>query len=253
MAKRALPTAKDPLINWATSIPAWLDLPEPRGFRPKRKLRTVWISDLHLGTRGCNAAMLLDFLASIECETLYLVGDIVDGWRLSKGWYWPDAHNEVVRRVLENGASRHPRGADRGQSRRNAASLCGDELWRCRTRARCDPHDRRWPPPADHAWRRVRRGSALCPLARLCGRPGLRIPAAHQPLGQYDPPPVQTAVLVAVGLHEKARQERGAIRVRFRRSSGARGARHGRRRGGLRPYPLRRNPPDRRRDVLQRR
>jgi UDP-2,3-diacylglucosamine pyrophosphatase LpxH len=57
-------------------------------------------SDIHLGTRGCNAPLLLDFLSSIECETLYLVGDIVDGWRLSKGWYWPDAHNEVVRRVL---------------------------------------------------------------------------------------------------------------------------------------------------------
>ena len=65
------------------------------------RVRTVWISDLHLGTRGCNAALLLDFLASIECETLYLVGDIVDGWRLRKGWYWPDEHNEVIRRVLK--------------------------------------------------------------------------------------------------------------------------------------------------------
>lgn len=82
-------------------IPAWLDIPEPRGFRPKRKYRTVWVSDIHLGTRGCNAALLLDFLRTIECETLYLVGDIVDGWRLKKGWYWPDAHSEVVRRVLK--------------------------------------------------------------------------------------------------------------------------------------------------------
>ena len=83
------------------NLPEWLSLPEPRAFRPKRKYRTVWISDIHLGTRGCNAAMLLDFLRTIECETLYLVGDIVDGWRLKKGWYWPDAHNEVVRRVLK--------------------------------------------------------------------------------------------------------------------------------------------------------
>ncbi|MDP9057635.1 MAG: UDP-2,3-diacylglucosamine diphosphatase [Pseudomonadota bacterium] len=82
-------------------IPDWLNLPEPRGFRPKRRYRTVWISDVHLGTRGCNAAMLVDFLHSIECETLFLVGDIVDGWRLRKGWFWPDAHNEVVRRVLK--------------------------------------------------------------------------------------------------------------------------------------------------------
>ena len=81
--------------------PAWLDLPDPKGFRPKRKFRTVWISDVHLGTRGCNAALLVDFLRSIECRTLYLVGDIVDGWRLRKGWYWPDEHNEVVRRLLK--------------------------------------------------------------------------------------------------------------------------------------------------------
>ncbi len=82
-------------------IPDWLDLPDPKEFRPKRRFRTVWISDIHLGTAGCKAAMLVDFLRSIECETLYLVGDIVDGWRLRKGWYWPDAHNEVIRRVLK--------------------------------------------------------------------------------------------------------------------------------------------------------
>lgn len=81
--------------------PAWLLSPEPRGVRPKQKYRTVWISDIHLGTRGCNAEMLVDFLRSIECETLYLVGDIIDGWRLRKGWYWPDAHNEVIRRILK--------------------------------------------------------------------------------------------------------------------------------------------------------
>lgn len=82
-------------------MPAWLNHPEPRSFRPKRRYRTVWISDIHLGTAGCNAALLVDFLHAIECETLYLVGDIVDGWRLSKGWYWPDQHNEVVRRILK--------------------------------------------------------------------------------------------------------------------------------------------------------
>ncbi len=83
------------------NLPEWLNLPEPRSFRPKSKYRTVWISDIHLGTRGCNAAMLLDFLSATECKTLYLVGDIVDGWRLKRGWYWPDAHNEVVRRMLK--------------------------------------------------------------------------------------------------------------------------------------------------------
>ncbi len=90
-----------PALAPSGNIPDWLNLPDPRGYRPKRKYRTVWISDIHLGTRGCNAALLVDFLHAIECETLFLVGDIVDGWRLRKGWYWPDAHNEVVRRILK--------------------------------------------------------------------------------------------------------------------------------------------------------
>tara|TARA_R110000787_G_scaffold285721_2_gene402133 strand:+ start:30 stop:914 length:885 start_codon:yes stop_codon:yes gene_type:complete len=89
------------IAETGTRTPDWLNLPEPKSFRPKLKYRTVWISDVHLGTSGCNAAMLLDFLRSIECETLYLVGDIIDGWRLRKGWYWPDAHNEVIRRILK--------------------------------------------------------------------------------------------------------------------------------------------------------
>ncbi len=69
--------------------------------RAKRRYRAIWISDTHLGTSGCNAGLLLDFLKSTESETLYLVGDIIDGWRLKKSWYWPDAHNDVIRRVLK--------------------------------------------------------------------------------------------------------------------------------------------------------
>jgi UDP-2,3-diacylglucosamine pyrophosphatase LpxH len=90
-----------PPHNFGGKGPDWLDHPEPRSFRPKLRFRTVWISDIHLGTAGCNAGLLVDFLASIECETLYLVGDIIDGWRLRKGWFWPDEHNEVIRRLLK--------------------------------------------------------------------------------------------------------------------------------------------------------
>ncbi len=81
--------------------PSWLNLPEPKNFQPKRQFRTIWISDIHLGTSGCNAPLLLDFLQSVECDTLYLNGDIIDGWRLRKSWYWPDSHNEVIRRLLK--------------------------------------------------------------------------------------------------------------------------------------------------------
>lgn len=68
--------------------------------RPPRRFRTIWISDVHLGTRGCKAELLLDFLRWTEADTLYLVGDIIDGWRLRKSWYWPQTHNDVVQKLL---------------------------------------------------------------------------------------------------------------------------------------------------------
>ncbi len=66
----------------------------------KLRVRTVWISDLHLGTPGCQAKALLDFLRDVQCDTLYLVGDIIDGWQLRRTWYWPQAHNDVVQKLL---------------------------------------------------------------------------------------------------------------------------------------------------------
>ena len=67
------------------------------------EVRAIFISDLHLGTRGCQAHLLLDFLRDYDAETIYLVGDIIDGWRLKKGWYWPQAHNDVVQKLLRKG------------------------------------------------------------------------------------------------------------------------------------------------------
>jgi UDP-2,3-diacylglucosamine pyrophosphatase LpxH len=62
--------------------------------------RAVFISDLHLGTAGCQATALLDFLKEHTSDYLYLVGDIVDGWQLRRRWYWPQAHNDVVQKLL---------------------------------------------------------------------------------------------------------------------------------------------------------
>jgi UDP-2,3-diacylglucosamine pyrophosphatase LpxH len=77
------------------------DLGTPRPPRPPGLfVRTVWISDLHLGTPGCQAKALLEFLQQVECETLFLVGDIIDGWQLRRSWYWPQAHNDVVQMLL---------------------------------------------------------------------------------------------------------------------------------------------------------
>ncbi|MEI7446439.1 MAG: UDP-2,3-diacylglucosamine diphosphatase [Burkholderiales bacterium] len=73
---------------------------EPLDPGPVLSVRTVWISDLHLGTPGCRAVELLEFLRRVDCETLYLVGDIIDGWQLRRTWYWPQTHNDVVQKIL---------------------------------------------------------------------------------------------------------------------------------------------------------
>jgi UDP-2,3-diacylglucosamine pyrophosphatase LpxH len=74
--------------------------PEPENDKPVRKYRAIWISDIHLGTRGCKAEQLLKFLRETESDYLYLVGDIIDGWRLKRSWYWPQSHNDVVQKIL---------------------------------------------------------------------------------------------------------------------------------------------------------
>ncbi|WP_395666353.1 UDP-2,3-diacylglucosamine diphosphatase [Methylocella sp.] len=65
-----------------------------------RRYRSLFLSDVHLGTKGCQADLLLDFLKHNEADNVYLVGDIIDGWRLKSGWYWPQSHNDVVQKLL---------------------------------------------------------------------------------------------------------------------------------------------------------
>jgi UDP-2,3-diacylglucosamine pyrophosphatase LpxH len=72
---------------------------EPAG----RRFRALFISDVHLGTKGCQTDLLLDFLRVHDADTIYLVGDIIDGWRLKQSWYWPQAHNDIVQKLLRKG------------------------------------------------------------------------------------------------------------------------------------------------------
>ena len=73
--------------------------------RTTLRLRSIFISDVHLGFKGCRAEFLLDFLRRVECQQLYLVGDIIDVWSLTRSFYWPQAHNDVIRTIL--GKAKH--------------------------------------------------------------------------------------------------------------------------------------------------
>lgn len=70
-----------------------------------RRVRSIWISDVHLGFSGCSADYLIEFLRAVHCDTLYLVGDIIDFWALKRKPYWPQSHNNVVRCIL--GKAKH--------------------------------------------------------------------------------------------------------------------------------------------------
>ncbi|HET7794191.1 MAG TPA: UDP-2,3-diacylglucosamine diphosphatase [Rhizobacter sp.] len=88
----------------AAFLSAWSNAPAPAADdvpgEDVQRYRSLWISDLHLGTPGCQAQALLDFLKRTECEHLFLVGDIIDGWQLRRSWYWPQAHNDVIQKLL---------------------------------------------------------------------------------------------------------------------------------------------------------
>jgi len=68
-----------------------------------KRYRTAWISDVHLGTKGCNAEALLGFLREHEFETLYIVGDLIDIWQLRRGIFWPQTHNDIIQKLLRAG------------------------------------------------------------------------------------------------------------------------------------------------------
>src|SRR5688572_7559864 len=67
----------------------------------KLQYRTVWNSDVHLGTKACQVEPLLKFISSMRCQYLFLVGDIIDLWAMRRKWYWPQSHNDVIRKILK--------------------------------------------------------------------------------------------------------------------------------------------------------
>lgn len=75
-------------------------LPLAQSLAVTPRYRAIFLSDTHLGTKDCRSDFLADFLNKTASDYLYLVGDIVDGWRLRKSWYWDNTHDEVLRLIL---------------------------------------------------------------------------------------------------------------------------------------------------------
>ncbi|MFL5255424.1 MAG: UDP-2,3-diacylglucosamine diphosphatase [Rhodopila sp.] len=93
-------TVLDPAVL-ARKVVANVDEPDDVPASGRRQVRAIFISDLHMGTKGCKAEAVADFLKLYDCEFLYLVGDIIDGWRLRKSWYWDHQHDRIIRRVIK--------------------------------------------------------------------------------------------------------------------------------------------------------
>ena len=139
---------------------------------------------MHLGTRGCQADKLLDFLRHHEADTIYLVGDIVDGWALRSSWYWPQAHNDVVQKLLRKARKGArviyiPGNHDEFLRGYYGTHFGGIEVVENAIHEGAD--GRRYP---GRARRHLRSGGDAGALAGAARRQGLRLRAHRQPLVQ---------------------------------------------------------------------
>ena len=162
-----------------------------------RRFRALFISDVHLGTRGCQADKLLDFLRHHDAETVYLVGDIVDGWALQLVLVLAADTQRCRAETSAAGAQGravdlHPR-----QPRRISARLLRHAFRRHRGRGKYNSHRPRRPPLSGRSRRHFRSGGDAGALARAPRRQSLRIGAYRQPRVQCLPPRLRCALLVA--------------------------------------------------------
>lgn len=103
LAGRQLTDLRDSLLSASPGVATPTQHPDSPSTQPPRPTthhRTIFISDIHLGTRGCKAELLREFLAANECDTLYIVGDFLDGWQLKRRWHWSAAQTELITAIL---------------------------------------------------------------------------------------------------------------------------------------------------------
>ena len=211
-----------------------------------RRYRTIFMSDLHLGTRGCQAELMLDFLRHNDADTIFLVGDIVDGWRLRSGWYWPQAHNDVIQKLLRK--VRHgarmifvPGNHDEFARQFIGLTFGGIEIVAIRSTTTADGR-RLLIMHGDEFDVVVRHAKWLAFFGDWAYETALLDQHAFQPRA----PPARLRLLVVFGLGQAQGQERGQFHRQLRARTGGRSQAARRRRCRLRPYSPRRDSRDRR-------
>ena len=104
-----------------------------------RRYRAIFISDLHLGTRACQAEAFIDFLRCHDASQFYLIGDIVDFWRIKRGIYWPQSHNDVLQKLLRKARKGTELIYIPGNHDEAMRDYCGSQVRRHRHRAQGGP------------------------------------------------------------------------------------------------------------------
>ncbi|MGC4005473.1 MAG: hypothetical protein QM811_21090 [Pirellulales bacterium] len=191
---------------------------------PERRFRTLFISDVHLGARGSQADLLLDFLRYHDADTIYLVGDIVDGWALKSSWYWPQSHNDVVQKLLRKAR----KGSQSSICRAITTSSCATITARISAASRWSrtSSTKAWTAGAisssmatsSTSWCRTRAGSPIF------GDHAYNFAIQMNTLRQHVPPSARRAILVAVAMGEAQGQERRQLHRRVRAGARRRGA-----------------------------
>ena len=158
-------------------------LDDAEGWSPATRLRfrAIFISDWHLGTPGCQAAALLEFLRCTESDYLYLVGDIIDGWQLRRRWYWHQLHNDVIQKVLRKVRKGTQVVYVPGNHDEAARHYVGVDFGGVAIRQEAEHVTALGPAPARHSRRPLRRRRDLREVAGAAGRSALHVHPEAQP------------------------------------------------------------------------
>ena len=206
--------------------------------------RSVWISDIHLGTKHARVEELLEFLRVVDCKYLYIVGDFIDGWELKFRWFWRDDYNVLIQKLLRKSRKQTKVIYITGNHDEFIDQFAGNAFWQRDHGASGDPHRRRREKISRHPRPSGGRPDAFQSPAGKARLAPLQLDSRFQSVFQPPAPRAGFRLLVAGGVSEIQGQVRREIRHRIRGHAGLHGAQPPGRRRHLRPHPPRRDEDD---------